>query len=81
MGRYFGREPRYSREEIEAQAKQAIEAQIGMGRPPQEDWKPLEARMAEMDRQAASRSQPRLPEAPPAPAPAPAAAGAERRSG
>ena len=68
MGRYFGREPRYSREEIEPQATQAIEAQIGQGRPPPEDWKPLEARMAEMDRKQALQPRPE-PVVDPAPAP------------
>lgn len=67
MGRYFGREPRYSREEIEAQARQAIEARVGLGRPPDEDWAPLEARLAEIDRQRAD-----LPAAAPEPAPRPA---------
>ncbi|MDQ6726519.1 MAG: hypothetical protein M3066_10200 [Actinomycetota bacterium] len=70
MGRYFGREPRYSREEIEGQAKQAIEAQVSQGRPPEDDWRPLDARMAELDREAASRPQPELvPEPRPVPAP------------
>jgi len=67
VGRYFGREPRYSREEIEAQAKQQIEAQVGMGRPPADDWRPLEVRLAEIDRQAADRPVP-VPEQQPAPA-------------
>jgi hypothetical protein len=56
VGRYFGREPRYSREEIEVQAKQAIEARINMGRPPAEDFLPIEARLAEMDREMAARA-------------------------
>jgi hypothetical protein len=51
VGRYFGREPRYSREELEAQAKEAIEAQVGKGRPPADDWRPIEARLAEMERE------------------------------
>lgn len=82
MGRYFGRQPRYSREEIEAQAKQAIEARVNLGRPPAEDWVSLDARLAEIDREAAARAQPApqpVPEARPAPAPAPV--GARRRSG
>jgi hypothetical protein len=84
MGKYFGREPRYSREEIERQAQEAIDARVSLGRPPAEDWKPLEARLAEIDRVAAARpvllpireAQPmqirtvRLPQAPAAPAPA-----------
>jgi hypothetical protein len=64
VGRYFGREPRYSREEIELQAKQAIEARINMGRPPAEDFLPIEARLAEMDREMAARA-PVLPLAAP----------------
>jgi hypothetical protein len=83
MGKYFGREPRYSREEIERQAQEAIDARVSMGRPPAEDWKPLEARLAELDRAMAAR--PLLPEPQPlqirevrvtpamAPMPAPAA--------
>ena len=68
MGRYFGREPRFSREELEAQAKQAIEARVGLGRPPADEWRPLEARLAELDRQQALESRPE-PVAEPAPAP------------
>jgi hypothetical protein len=82
MGKYFGREPRYSREEIERQAQEAIDALVSQGRPPAEDWAPLEARLAEIDRLAAARppmpdSEPlqlhevRMPKAP-AEAPAPA---------
>jgi hypothetical protein len=55
MGKYFGREPRYSREEIERQAQSAIDARVSMGRPPAEEWKPLEARLAELDRAMAAR--------------------------
>lgn len=68
MGRYFGREPRLSREEIEAQAKQAIEARVSLGRPPAEEWEPLEARLAELDRQEALRARPE-PVVEPAPTP------------
>lgn len=82
MGKYFGREPRFTREEIERQAQEAIDARVSLGRPPAEDWAPLEARLAEVDRAMAAR--------PPAPdhepiqihhvrlpkAPAPATAGA-----
>lgn len=80
MGKYFGREPRYSREEIERQAQEAIDARVSLGRPPAEDWTPLEARLAELDRAMAAR--PAFPEheplrihavhlpQPPAPAPA-----------
>lgn len=60
MGKYFGREPRYSREEIERQAQEAIDARVSLGRPPVEDWAPLEARLAEMDHAMAAR--PPMPE-------------------
>ncbi len=66
MGKYFGREPRYSREEIERQAQEAIDARVNLGRPPAEDWRPLEARLAEIDRVMAAR-----PPAPPIPEPQP----------
>ena len=66
MGKYFGREPRYSREEIERQAQEAIDARVGMGRPPAEDWSPLEARLSEIDRVMAAR-----PPVPPVPEPQP----------
>lgn len=56
MGRFFGREPHYSREELELQAKEAIEARVNMGRPPAEDFLPIEARLAEMDREMAARA-------------------------
>jgi hypothetical protein len=82
MGKYFGREPRYSREEIERQAQEAIDARVSMGRPPAEDWLPLDARLAELDAVMAARAV--VPDAQPlqirevrvtaamAPAPAPA---------
>jgi hypothetical protein len=85
MGKYFGREPRYTREEIERQAQEAIDARVSLGRPPAEDWAPLQARLEEIDRALAARPampehQPiqihhvRLPQAPAAAgAPAPAA--------
>jgi hypothetical protein len=63
MGKYFGREPRYSREEIERQAQEAIDTLVSQGRPPAEDWAPLEARLAEIDRMAAAR--PPMPESQP----------------
>lgn len=56
MGRYFGREPRYTREEIERQAQQEVEARINLGRPPAEDFAPIEARLARMDRELAARA-------------------------
>jgi hypothetical protein len=56
VGRYFGREPRYTRQEIELQAQQAIEARINLGRPPEEDFAPIEARLASMDRELAARA-------------------------
>ena len=66
MGKYFGREPRYSREEIERQAQEAIDARVSLGRPPPEDWRPLEARLAEIDQVIAAR-----PPVPPLPEPQP----------
>ena len=63
MGRYFGREPRYSREEIELQAQQAIETRVNMGRPPVEEWAPIHARLTELDREMAARA----PAVPPPP--------------
>jgi len=49
MGKYFGRQPRYSREEIERQAQEAIDARVSLGRPPAEDWQPLQARLEDLD--------------------------------
>jgi len=49
MGKFFGREPRCTREEIERQAQDAIDARVNLGRPPAEDWQPLEMRMDEID--------------------------------
>ncbi|MGI8807644.1 MAG: hypothetical protein ACR2KK_07355 [Acidimicrobiales bacterium] len=66
MGKYFGREPRYSREEIERQAQEAIDARVGLGRPPAEEWAPLEARLAAVDRVTPAR-----PPVPPLPQPQP----------
>ena len=60
MGKYFGREPRYSRDELERQAQAAIDARVGLGRPPAEDWAPLQARLAETDQTKAAR--PLMPE-------------------
>ena len=66
MGKYFGREPRYTREEIERQAQAAIDARVSLGRPPEEDWRPLEARLSEIDRVMAARPPvPEIPDAPP----------------
>jgi hypothetical protein len=56
VGRYFGREPRYTRQELELQAQQALEARINLGRPPAEDFAPIEARLAQMDREMAARA-------------------------
>ncbi len=64
MGKYFGREPRYSQQEAEAQAKQAIEAAVSKGRPPDEDWKPLAPRMAEINQELATRRPVDLDQAP-----------------
>lgn len=55
MGRYFGREPRYSREELERQAQEAIDARVRLGRPPDEDFRPLEARLEALDEAIVSR--------------------------
>lgn len=66
MGKYFGREPRFSRAEIERQAQEAIEARVNLGRPPAEDWVPLNARLRELDRAtAAQASAAALPDAEP----------------
>lgn len=56
MGRYFGREPRYTRQEIEQQAQQEFEARISLGRPPAEEFAPIEARLAQLDRDMATRA-------------------------
>jgi hypothetical protein len=55
VGRYFGREPRYTRQEIEQQAQEALEARINLGRPPEEEFAPIQARLASMDRELAAR--------------------------
>ena len=44
-----------SREEIERQAQEAIDARIGMGRPPEEEFRPLQERLAEIDAALAAR--------------------------
>ena len=64
MGRYFGREPRYSQQEAEAQAKQAIEAAVSKGRPPEEEWKGLGPRMADINREVATRPPVDIPPPP-----------------
>ena len=79
MRRYFAREPRLSVEEIQRQAQEAIDARVSMGRPPDEEFAPLRARLAEMDRAAAQRPpveqepirihQVQVPAAPPEAAP------------
>ena len=58
MGKYFGKQPRYSQQEAEAQAKQAIEAAVSRGRPPDEEWKGLAARMPEINQELAMRPRP-----------------------
>ena len=65
MGRYFGREPRYSQEEAEAQAKQALEAAMSKGRPPEDEWKALGPRMADINRELATRPPAEIPPPPP----------------
>ena len=72
MGKYFGREPRYSREEIERQAQEAIDARVNLGRPPAEEWSPLQVRLDDIDHAIVARglpeaAPPRAPAAPPAP--------------
>jgi len=79
MRKYFGREPRYSREEIERQAQEAIDARVGMGRPPAEEWQPLQARLDDIDHAIVARG---LPEPQPLPRPeilTPAPAAGRRR--
>lgn len=68
MGRYFGREPRYSQQEAEAQAQQAIDAAVNKGRPPDEEWKALGSRMGDINRELAARPPVDLPSPPPRPA-------------
>ncbi len=63
MGKYFGREPRHSLEELAKQAQEAIDVRVGMGRPPAADWSPLETRLAEMDQTAATHRPPATPRA------------------
>lgn len=65
MGRYFGREPRYSQQEAEAQAKQAIDAAVNKGRPPAEEWKALASRMGDINRELAARPPVDVPPPPP----------------
>ena len=65
MGRYFGKEPRYSREEAESQAKQAIDRAVQKGRPPDDEWKGLASRMGEINRELATRPPIDLPPPPP----------------
>ena len=67
MGKYFGRQPRYSREEAEAQAKQAIDAAVSRGRPPAEDWAGLQGTMGEINQELATRPRVDLPPPPPRP--------------
>lgn len=79
MGKYFGREPRYSRQEAEAQAKQAIDALVSKGRPPAEEWKGLDSRMGEINRELAERPRVDLPPPPPRPASTAGGPGGRRR--
>ena len=67
MGRYFGRQPRYSQEEAEAQAKAALDAALSRGRPPEEEWKALRSRMGEINRELAARAPVDVPSPPPGP--------------
>ncbi len=65
MGRYFGREPHYSQAEAEAQAKQAIDAAVNRGRPPDEEWRGLASRMGEINQELATRRPAEIPPPPP----------------
>ena len=65
MGRYFGRQPRYSQQEAEAQAKEAIDAAVKKGRPPAEEWKGLANRMGDINRELATRPPVDIPSPPP----------------
>lgn len=55
MRRYFASEPRLSRDEVQRQAQEAIDARVSMGRPPEEEFQPLRDRLAEIDRALAAR--------------------------
>ena len=57
VGKYFGRQPRYSQQEAEAQAKQAIDALVSRGRPPAEEWKGLANRMGDINRELAAMAE------------------------
>jgi hypothetical protein len=76
VGRYFGREPRYSQQEAEAQAKEALDAAVKRGRPPAEEWNELASRMGDIDRDLAAR-----PPVPVIPSPPPRRAEAEGKPG
>ncbi|MDQ3642726.1 MAG: hypothetical protein M3450_14970, partial [Actinomycetota bacterium] len=65
MGRYFGREPRYSQAEAEAQAKAALDAALQKGRPPDEEWKGLASRMGDINVELAARPPVDVPPPPP----------------
>ena len=65
MGKYFGREPRYSQQEAEAQAKQAIEAAMSKGRPPEDEWKGLASRMGDINQELSTRPPVEIPPPPP----------------
>ena len=55
MRRFFASEPRLSREELERQAQDAIDARISLGRPPEEEFEPIRKRLAEIDLALAAR--------------------------
>ncbi|MGI8810414.1 MAG: hypothetical protein ACR2KK_21695 [Acidimicrobiales bacterium] len=65
MGKYFGKEPHYSQEEAEAQAREAIEAATKRGRPPAEDWRALGSRMGDINRDLVARPSVEIPPPPP----------------
>ena len=50
MRRFLSGEPRTSREEIEREAQETIDALVGRGRPSDEEFRPVQDRLAELDR-------------------------------
>jgi hypothetical protein len=48
VGKYFGRQPRYSQQEAEAQAKQAHDALVAKGRPPENEFNAVSGRMGDL---------------------------------
>jgi hypothetical protein len=48
VGKYFGKQPRYSEQEAQAQAQQAIDAAVAKGRPPASDFNAVAGRMGDL---------------------------------